>query len=496
MTSVAVPSFDLSPTRLSYVAALRGVVPRAADASYTYAQTGPLDAESLICLAASNPTGHFYGLETTATIAQDAQALAKARGVGNISFSDTLSFLPEKIDVLCCDAATQGQTDDQRAEFFDIADKYVPAGGLCAYRYRTAASPRERLRFLIQENLATLTPQLAKELAADLKVLGSLYFAAHKSDLDAMDEAEKAGRLVDYFTALAKEGLATSGAFDAFKDFASRAFSLAGDADIAANYINLAAPSKAHDLLTACATNGHLHTESIKDFAVHREVRSDIWVRLPIDQSSDSVALFNPFTFGLAMRRENLPTSLTAQGGAIINLTTPLYAKLIDLMALMPIGIGDFLAHPSGKGFTPDEVVVAVQLLAAFGVAGPMRGRFEGSAANINAPQAAWAVPFNEHFATKPITTSSVRLASSIVGSSIVLPVREALVLQAIVREGLVNCAGGVMNEMNRLIRDNPTLAAQVMEAAEPNDEIVRNVVTSVMTVNTPRWYTYGLLAA
>ena len=56
------PDLDFSPAPLSYVAALRGIRPRKPGDRFAYAEIACNDPERLICLAASNPEGHFYGL--------------------------------------------------------------------------------------------------------------------------------------------------------------------------------------------------------------------------------------------------------------------------------------------------------------------------------------------------------------------------------------------------------------------------------------------------
>ena len=99
----------------------------------------------------------------------------------------------------------------------------------------------------------------------------------------------------------------------------------------------------------------------------------DSWVKQPAERSIASAELFGGFAYGITVPREEIPASFKAQGKDI-DLSSSLYLKLIDLMAVMPIGIGDFLLHPSGQDEKPSKIVEALQVLVACGIASPMRG--------------------------------------------------------------------------------------------------------------------------
>jgi hypothetical protein len=144
---------------------------------------------------------------------------------------------------------------------------------------------------------------------------------------------------------------------------------------VGANYLEIAAPPEAHEVLIKA--KDHLLYEPVKDFALQRLVRNDVWVKLPAEQSADKPTLFGLFTFGITTPREKIPSALPTKG-ASIDLSSSLFSSLIDLMCVLPMGIGDFLQHPTGKGFDPDDVLAAVQILVAGGIARPMRGRYDG----------------------------------------------------------------------------------------------------------------------
>ncbi len=64
------PTF--SPAPLSYMAALRGIKPRAAGSSFSYAVVNCTTPNLLMALAASNPEGQFYGFMSDVETCREA----------------------------------------------------------------------------------------------------------------------------------------------------------------------------------------------------------------------------------------------------------------------------------------------------------------------------------------------------------------------------------------------------------------------------------------
>lgn len=486
-------SSDISPVRLNYCGALRGLKPRNADESFVYALTGNFDAEALICLAASNPQGSFYGVLSNTQLAAYAKTTAADRRITNVSFVASLDILPAKIDYLCGEYTDAFPSQSEQAALFSVAENRLSPGGYFCFRYKAYDNQDEILQFLVGEYAPELSVEQANEFLNEIQALGSGYFADHPIARAALEKAIAAQTPDAFFeTCATKEGDAKSGTFETMAALLPRDFSFVGDADFGANYIELAAPVAAHKALEKCSE--HLLYEPIKDFALQRLVRNDVWVKRPVEQVFENPVLFGQFTFGITSLREHVPTSVQTQAGAI-HFSTPLFLRLIDLMSNMPIGIGDFLHHPAGMGMNPDEVVAAINVLVACGICQPMRGRYEGKN-QMDMMRPVWSNSFNAHLNTAEISEPTVRLASPVTGSVVTLSAREALVLQAVSRVGLTLCAGSLQPELKRLATKNPALATQVMEAAEPTDEVVHKLVVSVLTSGLPRWYAYGLLAA
>lgn len=485
-------STSFSPVNLSYVAALRGVRPRKTTEPFVYAQIGSFSPDSLLCLAASNPEGRFFGILPTAQAAQEAGMQAGLRQVWNVSFGAQTSLLPAQLHYLFCDAGDAVPSQAERESLFNLAQEKLGPCGIFAYRYRAYANSDEPLLFLISEYAPELSAAQAEEFLSELKGLGLLYFKDHPISLAALDKAIADKAPNGFFETCLKGASVSSGAFETMAGLLPRGFAAAGDADIGANYMELSAPAAAHATLEKCRT--HLLYEPIKDFALSRAFRNDVWVKLPVDQTARKPDLFGSFTFGITMPKDRVPTKISG-AGCEIDLSTPLFQNLIQLMCLLPTGIGDFLLHPLGRDFEPDDVLSAIQILVAAKIAQPMRGRYEGQTlGKTESPK--WTTPFNAYLNEAEIAEDPVSFASPIVGGVVYLSAREALVIQALGRVGLSNLSGSLQPTLKALAAKNPALASLITEAATPTDEVVHNLVTDVLNRDMVRWYAYGLLAA
>jgi hypothetical protein len=498
MPEFAAPrSVDLSPVSLSYAAALRGVKPRAPGTAFAYAHVNPAEVHELICRAASNPEGRFFGIMDNDAGAEKAKELAASRHAENISFLAAPLEQIEKqqamprLDYLIWDVTENPDAWAEREPLFAFAEKAVKPNGLFVCSYRAYANPDEILRFLVSEFSPAMNADEAKAFLPEIKALGASYFADHSITRTALDRAMANGKPEEFFKACESGEKPVSGTLDVMAGLLPRRFAYAGGADIGANYMELATPPEAHEVLEKC--RAHLLYEPIKDFAMNRLVRHDIWCRLPADQTSDTSVLFGPFTYGIIKPANEIPAVIRAMEKTI-DLRQPLLAGIIEVMTVLPMSIGDFLQHPKGQGVNPAEAVAAFQILVATGLAQPMRSHHQ-SAGAVQIAQLKWATAFNRRLNETPITSPRVLLASEVIGSGVAVAARDALVMQAINRVGLADSTGAVLLELERIAHD-PALAASIMDAAEPTPEIAENMVKDVIERSMAQWYAYGILAA
>jgi hypothetical protein len=495
------PYLDFSPVSLSYVGALRGMRPRRPGESFTYAAVNVTDPDQLVCLAASNPEGHFYGLVAHAADRAEGEKLARARQVVNVmlfegGLADLLAQaekgtgLIPSLHYLCCDERQTMLSASERAAMFALAEKLLLPGGLFSYSYRAYKEDGDALSFLVRELAPEMDAGQAKEFLQELKKLGAFYFSDHPDMAAKLNQAIAAG-VPDRFFADYERSDARSGSLDTILALGARGFAYAGDAHIPNNYIELAAPSDSHQLIIDCRRNPLY--EPIKDFALNRQERCDIWCRRPVPMSASAPELFGTFVYGITVPRSEIPLQLKTQGKPV-DLSAPLFAKLIDLMTLMPLSIGDFLTHVESNGFAPSDIVAAVQVLVACGIARPMRGHYR-SATRADAAQPRLAGVFNQYLAHTTVTGAPVLLSSPMAGSAVAVSAREALVMQALNRAGLANSVSALLPELERLAKD-PASASRVMDQETPTPEMACDMIKDTVSRSIVQWYAYGLLSA
>jgi Predicted methyltransferase regulatory domain len=492
------PTF--SPAPLSYMAALRGVNPRGAGTSFTYAVVNCTTPNLLMALAASNPEGQFYGLMNNAEVCREAAQEALMRQVTNVSFlhatpADALAWFEKKsyqipsLDYLCCDESEKPLSASERATIFDLAAKALKNSGLLSINYRSYAEEDGALRFLVKEFSPEMSPGQACEFLLELKKLGTFFFKQHASLAAKLDQAI-IHNMPDEFFALFEDGEAQSKTFDTIVAMGARGFTYAGDSSAPANYVELSVPVEAQQIIVTCRDNPLY--EPLKDFAQNRNTRSDIWCKQPAATSSDLAQLFGSFSYGITLPRGRVPVEIEVQGKTV-PLDSPLYATLIELMSMMPVGIGDILSRPEGKSFKADEIVGAVQILVACGIARPMRGMYRLENMN-DLVQPRFVGTFNRYLETTSLTGNSVSLASQALGDVMTISLRDALVMQALNRVGLADSVSALLPELERLAQ-NPSQAARIMDG-EPTAESAKQMIEDVVSESILQWYAYGLLEA
>ncbi len=481
-----------NPISLSYVAALRGVKPRHPGEAFAYADVACADPELLSCLAASNPEGKFYGIVADETARSAAAENARLHGVSNITFfsgAAGMNALPS-LNYLCCDESKKPLSAVARQTLFDLAQKLLQPGGLFQYTYRAYDKADGALRFLVRELAPEMNAEQAATFLKELKTLGAQHLERHAGTAAKLEQGIESN-LPDAFFSAYDDGAATSGSFDTIVALNPRGFAYAGDSDIPTNYIELSVPVEAQNLIDGLRQ--HVLYEQIKDYVLDRSIRSDVWCRQPVPQTNVTAELFGPFVYGIPMQRSDVPTEIQAKG-KLIDLNSPLYTRLIDLMTMMPVSIGDFLSHPTGEEFEPTEVVGAMQILVACGLAQPMRGVREAN--NVTSvAQPRLVGDFNRYLDKTSVTGGDLWMSSPVLGGAVSLSARDALVMQALGRAGLADSVSALLPELERLAK-NPAQAAAIMDVAEPTAEIAQHMIQDVVAKSIVQWYAYGLLEA
>jgi|GEM_PF-748073 hypothetical protein len=489
-----------SPISLRYIAALRGNKPKKTGVEFAYAEAACKTPENLICLAASNPEGRFYGLMSDDAARSKAEEEALQRGTFNVIFltgspSEALarlakgSSLPPMLDYLCCDESQEPLSASERAALFDLAQKRLNPGGLFVTSYRAHDREDGALRFLVQELAPEMDAEQKQDFLSEIQKLGSSYLVKH-SDMVKVLEKAIAKRTPQTFFSHFDGASATSKTFDTMVAAGSHGFAYAGDATLASNYVELAIPKEAQDLIVSCRKNPLY--EVIKDLALDRVVRSDIWIKTPSEQSALPADLFGGFAYGIVLPREQIPLSYAAKGKTL-DLSGPLYAKVLDLMSVMPVGVGDVLSHASGRNESPEKILEVFQILVACGFASPMRGTLTANT-DYSVSQPRLVGSFNRFLDKTNLTDQDVLFSSQVAGCGVVLPAREAFVMQAINRAGLGDSVTALMPELRRIAHTPAALS--VIKTEEPSAEIAHAMILDIVGKSLPQWYAYALLEA
>ena len=492
---------DLGPVELSYAAALRGIVPRQAGTPFRYIRCGAMDVQEMLGLAASNPEGEFVFVLPDLIQANAAQVRARALRLPNLAFLGLpLAALRAAIatgaqklaqaDYVCIDCM-RGDAASTHQDALALADLLTAPGGLFVCRYAPFATPEESLRFMVAEFGPELPSEQHAEFLHEIKQLGQTYFSKHPQQALALNQAlgmQQPEKFLQDFGG----GKTTSSTLAMIVGLTPHHFGFVGDAAVAANYLEMMVPAEAQEMLYGLRE--HLLYEIIKDFASARAYRTDIWVKPQVKLTDNLAQLFGGFYYGLADIGVPLQKNVSVSGKNV-DLSTPIVARLLELMRMMPITIGDFLAHESGQEFKPTETVMAVQILVACGVIAPMRGSFSGMGqADHHYPRLAGQ--YNQQLRGMVIDGACALLASPVAGRPLRLELSEALVLQAVDRVGFAESADSLMAELLR-ISSNPAQANLVFSGGKnPAPEFAENLIREVCTANMLGWYALGIIDA
>lgn len=494
-------SMNLGPVELSYVAAVRGLQPRTPGQPFTYVRLRSEQPEFLICLAASNPEGQFVFAFDHADEAATARALMDERDVKNVqmieasceTFAAAVDQGKVKIshfDYICVDASTLALSDYERAALIQLAERNLTPQGLMAVRYQPQARQDDHLGYLLSQYGPELSPEQMDEFIGEMQALGGYCFS-RSGALRAAFEVAKASRSLRPLETCLGRLASGSATVDMFKAMSGKKLMYVGDGSITDNFLELSTPPSAHDLLVQLQ-NTVLY-EAIKDFATDRVTRTDLWCRTDAVTTESLVARFNDFTFGMADTTQAKSSSIT-RNGRTFDLTLPVFDKLIQMMLVMPISIGDFIEQHKHSGLSANDAVNAVQFLVALGVASPMRDSYAGyQQADYYYPRV--ANPFNRATMALPLRSGGMMVASAVVGRPLICSEREAVVLQAVTRSGITNSAGYLLPELERLSRD-PSLSASVLGGKMPNDSLAQSMIREICTDRMTHWYALGILSA
>jgi SAM-dependent methyltransferase len=498
-SAISALRLPFDPVTLSYVMALRGIRPRLPQEEFAYGEIGCGTGERIIMFAACNPEGTFFGFDTDIEKLNVAATKAEQYGIANVTFSQaSAAALKEAVDAgiigeKCFDYLIYNEPDNSSKESIaglcDISKILLKDNGVFAYRYRTydETNADELLFKSLTRHLLAEQSDKGEAVAKDWRALCQLYFTEHTNEAAEFDKAIADGKGIEWLRTISGGDTKTSKTVQISQIFSGKDLTYVGSAELPHNYMELSTPDISH----APLESRRLHPlfEALKDLAINRNERIDLWGREPLERSDNLVTLFGGFTFGITEPPESINRTVNYQGKTI-NFAGPLYEGILSLASVMPVTIGDLVHHEMLKEIDAATLLNTVQLLVACGILYPMRASFEGGV-ELSTPKLVG--PYNQSLRKIRIEMQDYAFVSTVSGRPVFCPAMTTLVLQSLDKGGLENMSGLMSDELMRL-SDHPFLRPlNLTDAGRAGAEAYRQI-EAIFLHSMVRWFSIGII--
>jgi cyclopropane fatty-acyl-phospholipid synthase-like methyltransferase len=487
------------PITLSYVMALRGVVPRLPKEGFTYAELGCGTGERIVLLAACNPEGVFFGFDSDIERLNIAAQKAEELGVKNVTFSKaSASELKEAVDNKIIsgngfDYLVYNEPDSTHHEsvaiLSDATKCLLTENGVFAYRYFTYNEPNadELLFKSMSRHILAEQPDKGEALAKEWRSLTHSYFLKQADQAQEFDKALSQGGGYEWLKKQSQGDTKTSKTLQVSQHFSGRDLTYLGSAKLPANYMELSAPEACHKALEAKRL--HPLYEALKDLATQTSDRIDLWGREPLQRTDNLVALFSSFTFGITEPAEQVVRTVNFQGKSI-SFVGPLYDGIISLASVMPITMGDLVHNEALKDIDPVILLNTVQLLVACGILSPMRASFEGGI-DLSNPKLVGS--YNQSLRRINADLQEYAFASVVTGRPVFFSGLGTLVLQNLDKGGMEGIAGFMSDDLMRLSK-HPFLQPLNLSNPQRAAEEAYNQIEIMFQQSMVRWFSLGVI--
>ena len=168
------------------------------------------------------------------------------------------------------------------------------------------------LKFLVNEFAPELNAEQAQEFLTELSDLGVKYLAQNTEIKVKLDQAIL-HCMPDEFFSLLDDSKAKSLAFDNVVALGNRGLVYLGDEDISSNYMEIIVKAMRPSRSLKNVSGISLY-EPLKDYALARQMRSDVWCRPPSEAGASMAELFGSFVYGISMAKNDVPSILDVAG--------------------------------------------------------------------------------------------------------------------------------------------------------------------------------------
>lgn len=494
---------ELAPSILNYACLVNGVEGLPLSRKLRYCELGCGRGYGTTLLAAANPDIEFVGIDFNPSHIAEARTLAKRAGIVNVAFFES-SFR---------DAA---RSNDPRLIEFDI----VALHGVYAWVEQVVREDvHEFIRAkLVSGGLAFVSYNTMPGWARMIPVQRLLIEAANRSGGDSLARVSKGADLLKQliekssgFTTqdpVLKERLAKS--IEQDKHYLAHEFlasgwkplfvteTIAALADVKLSYVGSANIAENRpglcvrkDLLdTVAAAPDVAMRELIKDFAVNKQFRRDVYVKGPQQLSpQEQERRLQGLTFALTSTGQEAPEKMRIPTGEVTANKYVVDAVWRCVIKGARTG-AEILSEAAKTGAKPSYVWQLVEMLVHNGIISPGRGdaaRVDGSASRR----------LNETVMELTLSADTHRfLASPVLGSAVRANFLDRIVAPLLVRNSQVDDIKIAGAAFDRVMESGQHLIQHGRPMAK-NDENLREVARTVREfreVRLPRWRALAIL--
>lgn len=496
---------DQAPAHLSFICLMNGFEPKPVDKPFNYLELGCGLGLTVNVLAATNPNGNFVGIDFNPAHIAEAEAVADAAGLENVTFhessfeqtlSETCIDLPD-FDIVTLHGVYSWVSPDDRLRIVEILRRKLKPGGVVYLSYNAMPgwSGGEAVQRLLYEYGQLTTERSDLQFERALTFLRSLrdadvaYFKDNRF-FESILEIHGKGR-VSYLThEYINRNWQPLYHFDVARALAEAKLQFVGSSHALDNFPDLNHRAERQELLTRIPAADV--RETVKDFFMPRLLRKDVFMRGARRLSlSRQEQLIGPMPFALVIPADAATLDLKAPIGEI-QVSSDAFSPVLGALAEGTRNMKELLTLSECKEKNGAKAIEIAGVLVGSGQAEPALP--EPSLASLKAV-CRLNLALAQRAATKPIgeahALASAEIGGAVPASGLEMRVYEGLLTG--VQEEAVALAEHVWQPLKaqseRLLK-----AGRMLETEEENLSLLREDIGRVLAQSLPLWRRIGCL--
>lgn len=492
---------ELSPTFLSFLVTIQGLRAPDPTGSFTYCELGCGQGFGTSVLAAAHPHGRFWGFDFSPAQICNASRFASLSQLANITFAEesfedlangSRSDLP-KFDYITLHGIYSWVSPENRRHLLRFIRQNLKPGGIVyvSYNCMPGWSSIAPLQKLLREH-ANLHPnrsdrqmEAAVSFVDSLNIGGSTYFKQ-----TPMFEGHFASMKAKNVQYLAHEYLNATWQplyhADVAREMQDAKLSYVCSANILENIDVFSVPEPIRKVLEE--VTDPILFQTIKDYAVNKQFRKDIYVRggVPMSRSEHDSTL-SAWPMAAVVRRHDCKLDFKIPIGSIEG-AADLYNPIFDALTTKPsLTIGELASLPPLKGQPFGATLRAVQLLLSSVQLHPATPQADKSN----------SIRFNCAVAEENISgTELTSMAAANIGSGAGISYVEACAYPLLVADPSIESdqlADGMWKNMQRTGR-KIVVSGQTIEDEATNLRGLRSLAGKIIDNRLPLWRQLGMI--